>query len=470
MPRLLIPNDWDGNSREVWLICAPASPMWRQALRTAVGALHRGRTWDASSGNIVGAQSIGWEIYDDMTTCSELITAVNAIAAAVSQLQQTTIVNGVCCEQITPPADPPAIDPNDYPLPGSGGHPPTLPDAPTYDAAMCDAANGVLWLFRRYAQTVLVGDILISGAAAIVALLAALFPEPITTAIGTVSLVALAAALAGALVYADAMEDGANAFISWLDANKTAVVCDALAAAAGGRTFVMETVSALAAEMESALLLAGVPAVVATRAARLIADAGLFAEVVLDSLADAAARLTQPPSSWRVDCASCYATTSWQFTDDLADDDAWTGKVRIYPETPQGNRVWKMSASSSTASQAAIDQGQMVAQAGLSGSYLENVTVSMRVIRWANHPGPDGRSLQIRWDDETGSPRTLDTLNTTLTMGDSDDVLSEPVRDFVLTHPVRVTGVPGQRLVDIRISGDWSIYVDDITVAGDVVQ
>ena len=233
MTKLLIPQDWNGIDKEVWLICAPASPGWRQALRTAVGSLHRGRTWDRSSGEIVKAQQIGWEIYDDMTTCNDMVTALQSIATALAGMSQTINVSGVCCEQILPPDPVIPPDPGDYPVPGGGNTPPGFVDPPAYDAAVCAAVNGLLWSFRRYADAVLKGSQLWTAAAAVVALLAALFPEPVTTAVGTVSFVALASVLAASLIYADALEDGADQFIAWLDANRQDLVCDAYAAQSG---------------------------------------------------------------------------------------------------------------------------------------------------------------------------------------------------------------------------------------------
>ena len=302
MTKLLIPQDWNGIDKEVWLICAPASPGWRQALRTAVGSLHRGRTWDRSSGEIVKAQQIGWEIYDDMTTCNDMVTALQSIATALAGMSQTINVSGVCCEQILPPDPVIPPDPGDYPVPGGGNTPPGFVDPPAYDAAVCAAVNGLLWSFRRYADAVLKGSQLWTAAAAVVALLAALFPEPVTTAVGTVSFVALASVLAASLIYADALEDGADQFIAWLDANRQDLVCDAYAAQSGLMAAVSDIIGVMQYNLNSLLVAAGVPAALASPVSALIGDVAGFVDALATRLAFAPIEWQSPPVGWAVDC------------------------------------------------------------------------------------------------------------------------------------------------------------------------
>ena len=112
-----IPDDWDGESFTVAMLCVPDSPIWRATVMGAISALSLGRYWDASTGTVTDAQAIGWEIAEGLSMdCNEVF---EDIRDAIRELN----VNAGCCPSTAtdePPANPP---PSDILLDGIGTPP-----------------------------------------------------------------------------------------------------------------------------------------------------------------------------------------------------------------------------------------------------------------------------------------------------------------------------------------------------------
>lgn len=64
MPKLPIPDDWDGVTWRCVKISWPNSPMWIAVLNGLLTQSTRGRWWDEKTGSIAGVQEIGREIWE----------------------------------------------------------------------------------------------------------------------------------------------------------------------------------------------------------------------------------------------------------------------------------------------------------------------------------------------------------------------------------------------------------------------
>lgn len=98
MPQMPIPDDWDGETYTLQLVCWPDSVLWNGILRGLITVPTRGRYWDAKTGSVVGAQAIGQEIIDknidsqgEIMGCADVVTALDAIAAAVTAIKQAQV-------------------------------------------------------------------------------------------------------------------------------------------------------------------------------------------------------------------------------------------------------------------------------------------------------------------------------------------------------------------------------------------
>ena len=194
------------------LICVPDDQMWITAVREAVRKLTRGRYWDRETGNIIDAQETGKEIYQSMITCTELFTKLEDIATAIQavSLQQQIQVN--CCDQLTPPNPPPPLP---DPLPDPGGDPglipPPYPDPATYDAEVCRMANALHYIMARWLGFLASLDQGITQVAILISLALAIFPEPISSAIGVAAIAAIISVVA-------AIEGAFDEISLWADA------------------------------------------------------------------------------------------------------------------------------------------------------------------------------------------------------------------------------------------------------------
>lgn len=63
MPKIPIPDDWDGESWQCYVIEWPDSERWRAIFLGQVTAPGKGRFWDERTGTITSAQETGLEIY-----------------------------------------------------------------------------------------------------------------------------------------------------------------------------------------------------------------------------------------------------------------------------------------------------------------------------------------------------------------------------------------------------------------------
>jgi hypothetical protein len=226
-----IPADWseETDGYAVGLFLFPNSARWGLVARTVLRVLSRGRFWRRESGAITEAQDAGRLAFMSFTYVSfdELLGAIGGVESAIEALKLQMQVNVACCDQLTPP-DPPVPPPEELPPPGSdsGDVPPAYGgDAGAYDAELCRSANALHWLVRRYLVALTRLDTVGGAVAVAVALLAIVFPEPASTAIGGVSLTAIIAALVlveGGLDTAAAWAEDA---ITYWDSIQQDIVC-----------------------------------------------------------------------------------------------------------------------------------------------------------------------------------------------------------------------------------------------------
>jgi len=301
-----IPGDVEPDAWTSMILCVPADGEWLSAVRGALGSLARGRYWlaDGRQGSIRAAQAVARRIGESIMIC-DLDARLADIAAAIRESSVSVSVSSVCCETVVPPAPEPAVDPDEWPLPGSGSEPPAWPNPGTYDAAACDAINGVLWAYRQFAAFLANLDLLSAVAVLIVSGLAALFPEPVTTAIGTFTFVSIAGAIIRYGVGISVIADGAEIARDAIDDYRQELVCDALVGKANLHALVSDVASRLATILFTSIHGAGVDMDTAARLSGWVGDLDKFAAHVIDGLASVSAKLYQPPIHWRVDCAGC---------------------------------------------------------------------------------------------------------------------------------------------------------------------
>jgi len=92
-----IPSDWEGEYCR-YAVCWPKSPQWEAVLRGVLVLPSRGRFWDEHTGNIIEAQNVIRETYDNNLHLQEVIvacndTSLNQIASALR-----LIAANQCCE------------------------------------------------------------------------------------------------------------------------------------------------------------------------------------------------------------------------------------------------------------------------------------------------------------------------------------------------------------------------------------
>jgi len=126
-----IPSDWTGEYC-CYAVEWPNSPQWLAVLRGVLALPAKGRFWDEHTGNIIEAQNVVKETYDNNLHLREVIMACNdpnlaGIAAALTQIAQALNTQSQnCCDNsgsggagtVQPPfVETPETDPNVDPPP-----------------------------------------------------------------------------------------------------------------------------------------------------------------------------------------------------------------------------------------------------------------------------------------------------------------------------------------------------------------
>lgn len=100
MPKIPIPDDWDGETWGCFLIEWPVSIEWVGLLQGFITTPIRGRFWDERTGSILDVQRIGREIEErnEITmSCQELVNQLSIIAQAIVSVNvavnQQVVVN-----------------------------------------------------------------------------------------------------------------------------------------------------------------------------------------------------------------------------------------------------------------------------------------------------------------------------------------------------------------------------------------
>jgi len=86
-----IPDDWDGQTWECYLVAWPKSTQWGAILRGFITTPTRGRFWDANSGSITDAQAVGRLITEENAEmqCNDLLTVLGEIRDKIADIDVT---------------------------------------------------------------------------------------------------------------------------------------------------------------------------------------------------------------------------------------------------------------------------------------------------------------------------------------------------------------------------------------------
>lgn len=114
-----IPSDWDGEYCR-YAVCWPNSPQWLAILRGVLVLPSRGRFWDEHTGNILEAQEVIRQTYDQNLHLKEVLMACGdeglaSIAISLNKIASAMLAtSGGCCERGgsggAPETDPPFVE------------------------------------------------------------------------------------------------------------------------------------------------------------------------------------------------------------------------------------------------------------------------------------------------------------------------------------------------------------------------
>jgi len=267
-------------------------------------------TWGASldDGQVALIESLQDRLMERVNM-NELISAIEygflSVESAIKSLSFAVNMQSPCCDYVAP-----GDLPDNPELPAPGGEEPP-PGWDGYDDLVCDLLNGVYWLVVRYMEFVTGAHWVLLGAAAIAALLAALFPEPVTTALGSVSLVAIAGALIAAIAYTNEASQAFESFVSWIENNQLELFCrvkNAIDLATGVHNFAESLMYAL----RDSLVSAGMPEWISGAITSWIGINSVVEHLVSDFITNHVTQLEQPPEHRRLACA-CSETADCLF-------------------------------------------------------------------------------------------------------------------------------------------------------------
>lgn len=296
-----IPSSNEGDDCHVILFLVPNAG-WVAPVFSVVSSLTAGRTWDGATGKVTAAQEVAEQVMNSFTTCS-----LSDIVAAIDRIGVQFAINSVCCDGITQPVivdDPP-------PTPGVEPPPSWVGGGQTeWESALCMLVNIVRQMVTRYAEFLENVNVVATTALLIVSALGVIFPEPITTVIGSVSFAAIATILLSAVAYTDAIQESSTGFQQWINENTQDLYCSMLQAT-DVATAIHDYFQAAAIAFRSFLLSHGAPQWVADGITAWLSYnqiVGVLAEKLIDNtLSDFAAWLGVTP----VPCVPCPQYEGW---------------------------------------------------------------------------------------------------------------------------------------------------------------
>lgn len=100
MAGAMIPSDWNGVDWKCWAIEWPDSEGWFALLSGFITTPKNGRYWDEQTGSVIGAQSIGIEIWNRNVPTEESLMSCNDTSVGILEgilAQLTAIANKECC-------------------------------------------------------------------------------------------------------------------------------------------------------------------------------------------------------------------------------------------------------------------------------------------------------------------------------------------------------------------------------------
>lgn len=139
-----IPDDWDGESWNCWMIEWPSSTLWTAILCGFVTQPTRGRFWDASTGSVEAAQATGKEIENRNETEDWCMTCLSELAEAISSLGTSIRSGGGCVvagQTGTVGAGGVSQEPSAFIDDGISTFPTGYPDRPEYEDYKCGMAE-----------------------------------------------------------------------------------------------------------------------------------------------------------------------------------------------------------------------------------------------------------------------------------------------------------------------------------------
>ena len=274
-----IPASNEGDDCRIILFLVP-NEGWIAPVFSVVSSLTAGRVWNGNTGSVRDAQGVAEQVMNTFTTCSlqDLLDAIKGISTAVS-------VNSMCCDAILPP--PQYIPPQDgetWPLPGGETGNEIFPIPSEYEQAVCTTVKGLLFAYWRFFDFLETVNWVVLGAAAIMSIVAALIPEPITTVLGTVSFAAIAAAIVGASLYSEAIGESAEQMKSWIEENAQDILCLGAVSATSLHDLLVNVALAVEVRASATFVENGVPDWIASQVAKAFGTAADMATAIIEHL------------------------------------------------------------------------------------------------------------------------------------------------------------------------------------------
>lgn len=301
---LVIPDNQESDNVQVVAFLIPNAE-WVLPVTSLISMLTAGRVWvrDGRPDSIRRAQQIGECILTSFSSCSlqDLVSGLADIKTAISSLSFAVSTSVTCCDY-SPPGDVP--DNPELPTPGGDPDDYILPpgiEPGEYDSLVCDLVNGVLGLLYTWLDQLSAAHWYTLGLWAIVALLAALFPEPVTTALGTVAFAAIAGAMLSAVTFGSQMSLAVNDMLDWLGDNGQEIVCD-IQTAVNLAEGIHAMAERLVVTLRNFLVARGLPDILADILTAWLAANQLIEAVIADFVANGVTSLPQPPDDMRISC------------------------------------------------------------------------------------------------------------------------------------------------------------------------
>jgi len=298
-----IPDIIDVGDFSLLLMPVPNDVQHKRAVLSSLYALTRGRYWkrDERDTSIKDVTAVYRSLLENVQfmSVSEISTALNGIASAI---REYTRLNGCGCDETPPTTDGEQQNP-DIPAGDSWGdvEPPLWYEG-SYNDFVCDLLNRWYYNLVKFLKEIeaLRGVVVVVGL--VTSLLAVVFPEPFTTAIGTVSLASIAAGIIAYLFYHDAIAGLGEEFREWAEITLPVIVCQVKGYVDLYEGFAFFSHS-LADTLSDMMQARGVPEIVADGVVWWLKYPNFLVWYVDYFLDDVAPLFVQPPIEYLIPCS-----------------------------------------------------------------------------------------------------------------------------------------------------------------------